>query len=271
MNKDALSAAGSVALALAITVAVLIASGWRPSAGATLSTAAENGAGARPELAGPTATTDKANLRASEPEVADLNRLSGTLAPVRSANPVSATAGDDDAPGPAPSIIAPFTATAAPPAGPPVAERSRAESRGEEALDTIRFPWKDHLADWTITFVDAHDGAYGYTYPYEQRIKVFIRPSMSDELLRHVLAHEIGHAIDVTRNTGDERDQWAEARGIRGADWWPGGGASDFATGAGDFAESFAVWQVGGNEFRSTLGPRPTEAQLRLLAELASN
>ena len=37
--------------------------------------------------------------------------------------------------------------------------------------------------------------------------------------------------------------------------WWPGSGAVDFATGAGDFAECFATWLVGSTSLSQVAGP----------------
>jgi hypothetical protein len=98
-----------------------------------------------------------------------------------------------------------------------------------------------------------------------------VRESQSTELLAHVIAHELGHAVDVTLNDGPDRRRWEDARGLDSAPWWPGNGATDFSTGAGDFAESFAAWQVGDASFRSKLGGSPTTEQIALLAELSAN
>ncbi|MGF1595433.1 MAG: hypothetical protein ACFCVK_00635 [Acidimicrobiales bacterium] len=158
----------------------------------------------------------------------------------------------------------------APAAHPPVEldDLTDAEVRGFAALAGIEFPWRDRLPDWEIRFHEATDGAYGYTLTQERRIDIYVRPGQSDELLAHVIAHELGHALDVTLNDGDDRQRWQAARGIADAPWWPDNRAADFATGAGDFAESFAAWQVGALSFRSELGSPPTSDHERLLAEL---
>ncbi|MCP5035703.1 MAG: hypothetical protein GY939_28220 [Actinomycetia bacterium] len=146
----------------------------------------------------------------------------------------------------------------------------RAAARGAEALARISYPWREHLPGWEIRFFDARDGAYGYTMTQENRIDIHVRDDQSDHLLTHVVAHEIGHAVDVALNSSDDRDRWKAARGIEDAPWWPDNRAADFATGAGDFAESFASWQVGPEAFRSQLGGAPTADQQALLADLAS-
>ncbi len=139
------------------------------------------------------------------------------------------------------------------------------------ALDEINYPWAQMLPGWTIEFVDARDELFGLTHTREQRIEIFVRPEQTPSQVAHVIAHELGHAVDVTLNDGDERRAWQEARGIEDAEWWPGSGTTDFATGAGDFAESFAVWQAGAQGFRSELGPVPTTDQLQLLADLSND
>lgn len=143
-------------------------------------------------------------------------------------------------------------------------------ARGSAALATISYPWQQLLPEWTIDFLPEKSGLYGLTLVPERRIEIYVRDGQTEELLAHVIAHELGHAIDVTLNDGPDRRVWEETRGIGGEPWWPGNGTSDFSTGAGDFAESFAAWQVGSGSFRSTLGDPPTQEQIELLAGLAA-
>ncbi len=146
------------------------------------------------------------------------------------------------------------------------------EQRGEAALAQISYPWRTALPGWTIEFKPSRSGVLGYTYTNEKRIEVYVRDSMTEKLLAHVIAHELGHAVDVTLNNGAERRAWLELRGFPDADWWPApGGVSDFHSGAGDFAEGFAAWQVGTGSYRSKLGPAPNSEQLELIATLANN
>lgn len=143
------------------------------------------------------------------------------------------------------------------------------EQRGQAALAKIDYPWAERLPEWEISFHPEQSGVYGYTLVKEERIEIYVRDDQSDDLLAHVVAHEIGHAVDITYNDGDERDIWLETRGIQGSVWWPQSGASDFSTGAGDFAESFAAWQVGPDLFRSNLAPAPTATEVDVLQRLA--
>lgn len=154
------------------------------------------------------------------------------------------------------------------PAGETSSESS-VDARGQAALATISYPWQELLTDWTVVFLPEEPGLYGLTKVPDRRIEIYVRDDQSIGLLAHVVAHEIGHAVDVTFNTGPDRRLWEETRGLT-APWWPDSGATDFRTGAGDFAESFASWQVGDGSFRSELGPPPTAAQIAILAQLAA-
>lgn len=146
-----------------------------------------------------------------------------------------------------------------------------ARARGEHALARLTYDWQNGLPGWEISFHPGRTGVLGYTFVQENRIEVYVRNDMSDDLLAHVIAHEVGHAVDVSRNSGDDRRRWQEQRQINNQPWWPGNGATDFSTGAGDFAESFASWQVGSGSFRSNLAPAPGAADLALMADLVLN
>ncbi len=171
-----------------------------------------------------------------------------------------------------PSTAAPTTAnpTTANPTTANPTTAAGAEARGEQALARITYPWRAQLPAWTISFAEGRSGVFGYTYVNERRIEVFVRNDMSDDLLAHVVAHELGHAVDVSLNSGDDRNSWAAARGISGVQWWPGDGVTDFSTGAGDFAEAFAVWQIGPGNYRGRAADLPSSDHLGLIADLAA-
>jgi hypothetical protein len=145
------------------------------------------------------------------------------------------------------------------------------EQRGRLALAQISYPWQSRLDTWQIVFSPGREGILGLTYVEEEIIEIFVRDDQSMEMIAHVIAHEMGHAVDVTHLDGDGRRRWQDARGVGQAPWWPDSGATDFETGAGDFAESFAAWQVGPIEFRGELADPPDTNQLGLLAELANS
>jgi hypothetical protein len=154
------------------------------------------------------------------------------------------------------------TATMAPPSG--------TEATGQAALARISYPWQSVLAGWSIEFLDGRAGLLGGTYTYEKRIEIYVRPEHTVDEVAFTLAHELGHAVDVTLLSEAERNTWRTTRGI-GADapWWVESGATDFSSVSGDWAESFAVWQVGGSS-HSRLGGQPSAQQVTVMSQLAS-
>jgi hypothetical protein len=142
-------------------------------------------------------------------------------------------------------------------------------SLGEQAIDRVTFDWRTPFPTWRIEFRGARDGIRALTYPAERRIEIFIRPTDTANSLHRVFAHELGHVIDVEMNSDRDRDRWLDQRAIpRVTPWWPTAESPDFATGAGDFAEAFAVWETGVST-RSTIGDQPDSADVELLIELA--
>ena len=67
--------------------------------------------------------------------------------------------------------------------------------------------------------------------------------------------------------SGSDREAWLEERGIQDAPWWADAFASDFQSGAGDFAEAFAALATG-DQSSSQIADHPTEEQLEFLSEL---
>ncbi len=142
---------------------------------------------------------------------------------------------------------------------------------GTEALTLISYDWPTELPGWRIEFVEDDSPVAGYTWSREERIEVFVRPGADAHDLARILAHELGHAVDVTLNRPEHRAEWLSGRGIAAdTPWWPSSGAADFRTGAGDFAEVFAAWQIGNADFRSEVGPVPTASDLDRVARLAT-
>ncbi len=137
-----------------------------------------------------------------------------------------------------------------------------------QVLARIDYPWQQRLAGWEIDLVGPRPGFLGATLTKERRIEIYVDGTRSVDELAFTLAHELGHAVDVTVLDGADRDRWLAARGASGQPWWAANAESDYAVGAGDWAEAFAVWQLGGRGYSNLAGP-PTEAHLALVARLA--
>ena len=143
------------------------------------------------------------------------------------------------------------------------------QRRGQAALDSLR-PGAATRTGFRIEFKGARKGYMGLTHLNERRIEMFVRAcgTQSDELLRHVMAHELGHAYDTVRNNAAMRAAWQAARGIPASTPWYGcSGCTDFATPAGDFAEVYAQWARGASTNRSQLAGDVPPAQLAALAQ----
>jgi hypothetical protein len=143
-------------------------------------------------------------------------------------------------------------------------------ARVEAALALVAYDWRNLLPGWTIEISGGRSGLMGLTRTAERQIEIYVRPSMSTDALAHVVAHEIGHAVDLTHLDAEERGAFQMLRGRAASSrWWAADGASDFATGAGDWAESFAFMVTGGKgRWGSDLGPPPGLAQQAAMREL---
>jgi hypothetical protein len=136
---------------------------------------------------------------------------------------------------------------------------------GEAALARMSYPWAQ--VGFRINFSGAMPGYYGKTLRSAREIDIYVRPGESFEFLRHVVAHELGHAIDIAYNDPARHRRWQELRGIDTSTPWVVWNQMDFATPAGDFAETFAAWQVG-DASRSRMAPAPDAATMLALAPL---
>ena len=142
------------------------------------------------------------------------------------------------------------------------------EAAGAVALESIPFDWQRLLPGWTIEFAGFHDELLGGTSWQDQRITIWVRPDQSIGQIRHVVAHEIGHALDVTYFDETIRVRWMVARGFAADDaWWPESGENDYASPAGDLAETMATWVNGPHHWAGT-GEAPTGADIELMREL---
>ena len=132
----------------------------------------------------------------------------------------------------------------------------------------MSFDWRISFPAWRVEFLGPRDGLRALTYPSEKKIEIFVRADDTAETLHRVFAHELGHVFDVELNDDADRARWVAQRDLpASAPWWPSAAAPDFATGAGDFAEAFAVWETGVMT-RSSIGDQPTSDDLALLLEL---
>ncbi len=187
-------------------------------------------------------------------------------------------------PPPAPSVTtAPAPTTAPPPpratfelpdgpaAEPTDPEITREQQVGADALRQLSYPWQQSLPGWEIRFLPGRHGLLGATWPEDLQIDLYVRAEHTADDLAHVLAHEMGHAIDVTWFSVADRAAWRAARGFApDRPWFGQPGESDYAIPSGDFAEAFAVWQVGPARYRGVAGPAPTAEQLELVSQLAT-
>lgn len=143
------------------------------------------------------------------------------------------------------------------------------QRRGQAALNSLRAGAASRTG-FRIEFKGARTGYMGLTHLNERRIEMFVRDcgAQTDELLRHVMAHELGHAYDTVRNNVTIRAAWMATRGIPASTPWYGcSGCTDFATPAGDFAEVYAQWARGAGTNRSQLAGDVPPAQLAALAK----
>jgi hypothetical protein len=90
-------------------------------------------------------------------------------------------------------------------------------------------------------------------------VTLFVAPHAAAHRVAHDLAHELGHAADASRLSAAQRAEYLRKRGVSRADWWPGDDVSDYRSGAGDFAEVFALCHAASPEFRSRLAGRPQD------------
>lgn len=136
--------------------------------------------------------------------------------------------------------LAPATAIVRSAVGTPEYEPGNPRSVGRAAEQLIAYPVRAQLPGWSIVYEGAREGYRGNTNTITRTITVYIGDTDDPVEVAGVLAHEVGHAIDVTYLDDAARTEWLAARGLDVA-WWPESGGADFSVGAGDFAEAVAV------------------------------
>ncbi len=164
------------------------------------------------------------------------------------------------------STTVPLTTTTAAPAPDPTDGSPGWEQRwGQAALARMTYPWQ--RLGWTITFSSGRPDLLGKTIPTTRTIEIYVRRGVPFDKIRHVVAHELGHAIDWTYNDAARRAEWQRLRGIDSSLPWFRWNASDFTSPSGDFAEAFAFWQTATADY-SQLAPAPDAAALAALTPL---
>jgi hypothetical protein len=139
------------------------------------------------------------------------------------------------------------------------------QRRGQTALDSLLRPLPTGV---TMTFLPGGGALKGMTYYDRHHVDIYVGSctAESDALLRHVVAHEMGHAWDSLHMTDQLRADYLAARGIAaGTPWFGCNKCQDFATPAGDFAETYAQWQRSASDSRSTIARPATPAELASL------
>lgn len=139
------------------------------------------------------------------------------------------------------------------------------QRKGRAALSLVAYDWE--RIGFHIKFMSAKSGYRGGTFPYEELIEIYVRPELTVEEIAQDIAHELGHAFDWVFNTQDERQLYQMVRGHpadRG--WFACSGCTDYATPAGDFAETFAYWTLDQSlPHRGLITTPPSEQQIALL------
>jgi hypothetical protein len=151
----------------------------------------------------------------------------------------------------------PHTVQTRPDPPPPGIDAGRRRAMTAEALDLVSGRPAD--LGYRLVVRPPRPGVRAVTDRRSRTITVFVGDNEVPHMLAHDLAHELGHAFDDRRMTDRLRSAYLRRRGRPGAQWWPQGRFSDYAFGAGDFAEVFALCHAASPEFRSRLAPRPKD------------
>jgi hypothetical protein len=133
----------------------------------------------------------------------------------------------------------------------------------------LSFPWRT-LHYRYVAMPPRADGILALTWTGAiRRTEVYVEPcgEESDALLRHVIAHEVGHAIDGAWGSTPERERWLKARHLASSTTWYACDACPvWDSGEGDFVEVFSLWQTG--QFHPGIARQPSRSQLRRLVRL---
>lgn len=144
----------------------------------------------------------------------------------------------------APAAAAPAAAAAEPTAAPAQSTADSYAELGAAAEALVGYDFRAALPGWSISYAGDSAHFHGLTNSHQKTIVVYIEAGDTAYSVAEVLMHEVGHAIDVEHLDDSVRRQWIELRNMPSV-WWAGDGLSDFAVGAGDFAEAVAAVTTG--------------------------
>ena len=196
----------------------------------------------------------------------DIDRPQARVAAAFIATPHTTTAESAPATTTAPEVTTATAVVTVAPVGASTTDspgtRTDQQEIGAQSLRLISFDLS-RLPGWTVVFLPGRVGYRGRTLPASQRIEIYVRQGDTARMVAYDLGHELGHAVDVTYSTPARRSSYRSIRGIEAdARWFGCADCSDFATPAGDFAETFGFMVTDpGFNWRSALGRPPTNEQ----------
>lgn len=138
-----------------------------------------------------------------------------------------------------------------------ITDAAEQQLAGGAALELVRVD--PASLGYTVVFAAGRPGVRADLDRSSKTIRVYLRRGDTRAIVAHDIAHELGHAYDAERMTDASRRAYLDRRGVPAAAW-TATDASDYAVGAGDFAEVYALCHAASPDFRSTLAPRPERA-----------
>ena len=102
-------------------------------------------------------------------------------------------------------------------------------------------------------------GLRGRTDTAARTITLYVAPGDAPGAVAHDLGHELGHAFDATSLTDACRAAYLSARGVPGRRGSRAAARRTYRSGAGDFAEVFALCHAASTVYRSRLAARPQD------------
>jgi hypothetical protein len=144
------------------------------------------------------------------------------------------------------------------------------DARGQRALAQLQHGVPN--LGYTVLFLPGQAGYLGKGFHEERRIEIYVRDGESDAMLAHVVAHELGHAVDYVTHTPQRDAAYLRLRGVDPTTAWaPCGFCEDFGAPSGDFAEVYARWQLGAaTPFFSRLAAPPSDDTLAAFGRLVA-